>query len=190
MFNTLRFFMDRIKTPIGEMLLVADGAGRLRAVDWNDYEPRMLRLLERYYGKNGFTLEAVSNFHGLRDTVDRYFAGETGVIDNIPVETTGTPFQRAVWNELRKIPGGTATTYGKLAEKIGRPKAVRAVGLANGSNPIGVIVPCHRVIGSNGSLTGYGGGLDRKRWLLDHELSVCLGQQPAGQFAITEAATA
>jgi methylated-DNA-[protein]-cysteine S-methyltransferase len=190
MLNTLMFFIDRIETPIGELLLVADEAGKLRAVDWNDYEPRMLRLLERYYGKNGFTLEPASNPHGLRDAVNRYFAGDIGAIDKIPVETTGTSFQRAVWNELRKIPSGTATTYGKLAERIGRPKAVRAVGLANGSNPVGIVVPCHRVIGSDGSLTGYGGGLDRKRWLLEHELSACSGQGLTGRFAIAEAATA
>ena len=110
MLNTLMFFIDRIETPIGELLLVADEAGKLRAVDWNDYEPRMLRLLERYYGKNGFTLEPASNPHGLRDAVNRYFAGDIGAIDKIPVETTGTSFQRAVWNELRKIPSGTATT--------------------------------------------------------------------------------
>jgi methylated-DNA-[protein]-cysteine S-methyltransferase len=90
-------------------------------------------------------------------------------IDGIPVQTAGTSFQRSVWNELRKIPGGRAISYGKLAEQIARPKAVRAVGLANGANPIGIVVPCHRVIGSNGSLTGYGGGLERKRWLLEHE---------------------
>ena len=85
------------------------------------------------------------------------------------MQTAGTAFQRSVWNELRKIPSGSAISYGKLAEQIARPKAVRAVGLANGSNPVGIVVPCHRVIGSNGSLTGYGGGLERKRWLLDHE---------------------
>ena len=99
--------------------------------------------------------------------MDRYFAGDVEAIDDIPVQTAGTPFQRSVWNELRNIPSGAAVSYGKLAEQIARPKAVRAVGLANGSNPIGIVVPCHRVIGSDGSLTGYGGGLERKRWLLD-----------------------
>jgi len=85
------------------------------------------------------------------------------------VETGGTPFQQEVWRSLRAIPCGTTTSYGKLAAQIGRPAAVRAVGLANGANPVAVVIPCHRVIGSNGSLTGYGGGLERKRWLLDHE---------------------
>jgi methylated-DNA-[protein]-cysteine S-methyltransferase len=99
----------------------------------------------------------------------RYFAGELAALNELPVRTAGTPFQREVWRALREIPHGTTVSYGKLAEQIGRPKAVRAVGLANGSNPIGVVVPCHRVIGSNGSLTGYGGGIERKRWLLEHE---------------------
>jgi methylated-DNA-[protein]-cysteine S-methyltransferase len=87
------------------------------------------------------------------------------------VQTSGTPFQREVWRALRNIPCGTTVSYAKLAEQIGRPAAVRAVGLANGSNPVGVVVPCHRVIGANGSLTGYGGGIERKSWLLEHEAS-------------------
>jgi methylated-DNA-[protein]-cysteine S-methyltransferase len=107
--------------------------------------------------------------HGLTGAIARYFAGELRAIDVLPVATAGTPFQREVWSALRKIPCGTTISYGRLAADLGRPAAVRAVGLANGSNPIGVVVPCHRVIGANGSLTGYGGGIERKRWLLDHE---------------------
>lgn len=167
--NTLKLLIDRIDTPIGELLLVADEAGNLRAIDWADYEPRMLRFLRLHYGKNRFRLEPAYNPGGLRDVINRYFSGDIKAIDNIPVQTAGTPFQRTVWSELRKIPSGSVISYGKLAERIARPKAVRAVGLANGSNPVGVVVPCHRVIGSDGSLTGYGGGLERKRWLLDHE---------------------
>jgi len=167
--DVLSLFIDRIDTPIGELLLVVDDAGKLRALDWADYEERMLRLLRMHYGKAGFKLEPAHNPHGLRDAINRYFAGDVGAIDDIPVETAGTPFQRSVWKELRNIPRGATISYGRLAEQIARPKAVRAVGLANGSNPIGIVVPCHRVIGSNGSLTGYGGGLERKRWLLEHE---------------------
>ncbi len=167
--NLLRLFIDRIETPIGELLLVVDEAGKLRALDWADYEERMLRLLRRHYGKDRFELEPAHNPHGLRDAINRYFAGDLEAIADISVETAGTPFQRNVWKELRNIPGGAPISYGKLAQQIGRPNAVRAVGLANGSNPIGIVVPCHRVIGSDGSLTGYGGGLERKRWLLDHE---------------------
>lgn len=169
MLNLLTLYIDRIETPIGELLLVADGHGNLRALDWADYDERMMRLLRLHYGKNGFRMEPARSPHGLRDKIESYFAGNVGAIDDISVQTAGTPFQRSVWSELRNIPGGSVISYGKLAEQIARPKAVRAVGLANGSNPIGIVVPCHRVIGSDGSLTGCGGGLERKRWLLDHE---------------------
>lgn len=169
MSDVLQLLIDRTDTPIGELLLVADAVGRLRALDWVDYEQRMRRLLRLHYGKDGFRLVADRNPYGLRDKLQHYFAGDIGVIDGIAVETAGTPFQRSVWRGLRSIPAGSAISYGDLARQIARPKAVRAVGLANGSNPIGIVVPCHRVIGANGSLTGYGGGLARKRWLLDHE---------------------
>jgi methylated-DNA-[protein]-cysteine S-methyltransferase len=169
MSESLQLIIDRISTPIGEMVIIADYDGNLRAVDWTDYESRMLRLLQRHYGPNGFKLEPEQNPHGFADALNRYFAGELSALDTLPVETAGTPFQRAVWRALRDIPCGTTVTYANLAQKIGKPTAVRAVGLANGANPIGVIVPCHRVIGANGSLTGYGGGIDRKRWLLGHE---------------------
>jgi methylated-DNA-[protein]-cysteine S-methyltransferase len=179
----LQLFIDRIDTPIGELLLVADETGKVRAVDWTDYESRMLRLLRLHYGTNGFQLTPVNNPNGLRDAINGYFAGDVDAIGNISVETAGTPFQRSVWNELRKIPSGAAISYGKLAENIARPKAVRAVGLANGANPIGIVVPCHRVIGADGSLTGYGGGLERKQWLLEHErkqLSHCATKDTTG----------
>ena len=165
----LKLLLDRIDTPIGELLLATDAAGRLRALDWSDYEERMLRLLRLHYGKGGFQIVPAHNPHGLRDTMNRYFAGDNAAINDVAVATAGTPFQRAVWSELRKIPSGSTISYGNLAKRIARPKAVRAVGLANGSNPIGIVVPCHRVIGADGSLTGYGGGIERKRWLLEHE---------------------
>src|SRR5262249_41858754 len=95
--------------------------------------------------------------------------GDLGALDAVPVETGGTEFQRRVWRELRRIRAGTTLSYRQLARRIGRPDAVRAVAHANGSNPVSVVVPCHRVVGSAGSLTGYAGGLDRKRWLLSHE---------------------
>uniref|UniRef100_Q01ZE6 Methylated-DNA--protein-cysteine methyltransferase n=1 Tax=Solibacter usitatus (strain Ellin6076) TaxID=234267 RepID=Q01ZE6_SOLUE len=167
--DVLQLSIDRVETPIGELLLVADHDGSLRAVDWADYEARMLRLLGIHYRKNGFRLQPARNPHGLRDAITSYFGGELAAIDDLPVRTAGTDFQRSVWSALRKIPCGAPTSYGKLAEAIDRPTAVRAVGLANGSNPIGIVVPCHRVIGAKGSLTGYGGGLERKRWLLEHE---------------------
>ena len=167
--EVLQLLIDRMETPIGELLVVADHNGNLRAVDWTDHETRMRRLLRLHYGEDGFRLEPARNPSRLTDAIRRYFAGELTAIDTLPVQTAGTPFQRNVWRALRQITCGSTLSYAKLAERIGRPSAVRAVGLANGSNPIGVVVPCHRVIGANGSLTGYGGGMERKRWLLEHE---------------------
>ena len=170
--NLLELLIDRIDTPIGEMVIIADRDGNLRAVDWTDHDPRAQNFLRLHYGSHGrvgFTLTRARNPNGLSEAIRSYFAGDLTAIDNMPVKTNGTPFQRQVWQALREIPLGTTISYGQLASRIGRPTAVRAVGLANGSNPVGVIVPCHRVIGSNGSLTGYGGGIERKRWLLEHE---------------------
>jgi methylated-DNA-[protein]-cysteine S-methyltransferase len=98
-----------------------------------------------------------------------YFDGDLTAIDALPVALGGTDFQRQVWTALRAIAPGTTTSYRALATRLGRPLAMRATGLANGANPISIVLPCHRVIGSDGSLTGYGGGLPRKRWLLEHE---------------------
>jgi methylated-DNA-[protein]-cysteine S-methyltransferase len=169
MTDVVQLLLDQIETPIGEMLIVADGEGSLRAAGWADGEEYVYRLLSRRYGANGFVLDRSHNANGLADTIRRYFAGELNAIDSLPVRMEGTAFQREVWNALREISCGTTVSYGKLAKRIGRPAAVRAVGLATGANPIGVVVPCHRVIGADGSLTGYGGGIERKRWLLDHE---------------------
>jgi methylated-DNA-[protein]-cysteine S-methyltransferase len=156
-------------TPIGEFLIVADREGNLRATAWLDHEEGMLHQLRQHYGENGFTLEPARDPHGLTTAIVAYFTGDLAAIEKLPVETAGTPFQQLVWHALRKIRCGATVSYATIAKQIGRPAAVRAVGLANGSNPVGVVVPCHRVIGSNGSLTGYGGGIERKRWLLKHE---------------------
>jgi len=165
----LELNLDRLPTPLGEMLVVCDLRGRLRAVDWSDFEARMQRLLQLHYGEGGFRLRDLQAPEHIRDAVERYFSGALHALDSIETDTGGTPFQREVWAALRQIPPGETESYGQLALRIGRPRAVRAVGLANGANPIGVVVPCHRVIGANKSLTGYGGGLPRKRWLLEHE---------------------
>ena len=167
--NVLPLLMDRIDTPLGELFIVADHDGNLRSTAWADCDTHLRPSLELHYGKNGFTIEPSRNSSGLAEAIARYFAGDLAAIDTLPVQTAGTPFQREVWRALREIPCGTAISYATLARRIGRPNAVRAVGLANGSNPVGVVVPCHRVIGSDGSLTGYGGGIERKRWLLRHE---------------------
>jgi methylated-DNA-[protein]-cysteine S-methyltransferase len=107
-------------------------------------------------------------FAGIVGQLEAYFAGERTTFD-MPLQLSGTDFQRQVWSELQRIPYGETISYGELARRLGNPAAVRAVGLANGRNPIAIVVPCHRVIGADGSLTGYGGGLERKSWLLDHE---------------------
>jgi methylated-DNA-[protein]-cysteine S-methyltransferase len=165
----LPLLIDRTETPIGELVIVADSAGRLRAVDWSDYEARMMRLLRRQYGLDGFALTPADDPSGLTSALSAYFAGALSAIDALPVETVGTPFQRQVWGALRGIPAGTTLSYAALARRIGRPAAVRAVGAANGANYVNVVVPCHRLISSTGDLTGYGSGIERKRWLLAHE---------------------
>jgi len=167
MTDTLSLYVDRLETPAGELLLVADDEARLRAVSWTDYEHRLHDTLLQHCGP--FRLEARDDPGGVTAVMSAYFKGDLCALDRLGVHTAGTPFQRAVWSALREIPCGTTISYGTLAARIGRPSAVRAVGLANGANPIGIVVPCHRVIGGNGALTGYGGGLERKRWLLEHE---------------------
>jgi methylated-DNA-[protein]-cysteine S-methyltransferase len=168
--HVLTFIMDRVPTPIGDMLVVVDRDGTLRGADFFDHEERMRTLLRQQYAREG-TVAIVEGPapKAIRSAIEAYFYGDLTAIDKLPVKTGGTPFQRDVWRLLRLIPAGKTTTYGKLAARLGVPNAARAVGMANGANPIGVIVPCHRVIGSDASLTGYGGGLPRKQWLLTHE---------------------
>ena len=151
------------------MLILADADGRLRAVDFDTHVARMTRLLERHYGRGGWTVTDAPAPTAARAALARYFAGEIDAIDGLETATGGTVFQRAVWAALRDVRAEAPESYGALAARIGRPKAVRAVGLANGANPVAIVVPCHRVIGANGALTGYGGGLERKTWLLEHE---------------------
>ena len=163
--QTFRF--DRYRSPLGVILLASDEQDRLRILDFDDYEDRLRDLLRRQNG--ACDLVAGRAPHKVTEALDRYFAGDLGAIGSIETATGGTMFQRTVWAALRDIPAGTTESYGALAARIGMPKALRAVGLANGANPIGIVVPCHRVIGADGSLTGYGGGIERKRWLLNHE---------------------
>lgn len=163
------FLIDRLPTPAGEMIVIADAEGNLRVIDWSDHEARMKLMLDRQYGRGNWSLTPARDPGGLTSAMRRYFKGDRAAIDKLPVKTEGTPFQKSVWKALRGIKCGSTISYAELARRIGKPKAVRAVGLANGQNPVSVVVPCHRVIGSNGSLTGYGGGLPRKKWLLEHE---------------------
>jgi methylated-DNA-[protein]-cysteine S-methyltransferase len=161
--------LDSIESPIGTILIVVDD-GQLCSLDYSDYELRMMKLLERRYGPVHFT--SVADPGGFSSHVRDYFTGDLHALDTIPVNTGGTPFQQHVWLALRSIPSGTTMTYGALATQIGKAGAYRAVGAANGLNPVAIVLPCHRVVGADASLTGYAGGLDRKQWLLEHEGSV------------------
>ena len=164
----LVFNVEVLPSPLGRMLIVSDSMQRLRALDWEDHEERMRRGLRRIYGREPQLTRSAAPA-ATRRALQRYFAGKLQAIDEIPVQTGGTPFQSNVWRALRRIPAGTTLSYGRLAGRLKCPLAVRAVGFANGSNPVSIVIPCHRLIGSDGSLTGYGGGLERKRWLLEHE---------------------
>jgi len=162
-----RFGLDRLTTPIGTALLVTDADGALRALDWEDYEHRMRELLRLHYGVVDLSDQPAPT--RMRTALSKYFEGDLGQLSGIVWRIAGTSFQQKVWTALAKIPAGTTMSYGALAARIDMPKAIRAVGHANGSNPISVVLPCHRLIGADGSLVKYGGGLERKRWLLRHE---------------------
>lgn len=163
----MRLTLSTLSTPIGTALIVTDAAGTLRALDFEDYRPRMDRLLRRHYGSAAVTDGTLPRSVG--EAMRAYFDGDLTAPDTLPTATNGTDFQTRVWAELRRLKPGEVSTYGGMSVRIGQPTAVRAMGLANGANPIAIVVPCHRVIGANGSLTGYGGGLHRKQWLLRHE---------------------
>ncbi|NDJ15960.1 methylated-DNA--[protein]-cysteine S-methyltransferase [Myxacorys almedinensis] len=157
---------DQIPSALGQILVVSDGES-LCAVDFSDYEARMRQRLEQRFGH--VRLVPTSNPQGIGDALQSYLKGNVSSLDELPVSLGGTPFQQQVWLALRTIPVGHVWTYGQLAHQIGRPTAYRAVGMTNALNPIAIVLPCHRVIGANQTLTGYAGGLERKRWLLHHE---------------------
>lgn len=167
--HRLHLLTETLTTPIGTLTILSDEQGCLRAVDWIDCEHRMRQLLARHYGPDGVMLTPAAELSRHASSLAAYFEGNLHALASLPIATGGTPFQRRVWNALREISPGETMSYAALARRIGQPTAVRAVGLANGANPVGIVIPCHRVIGANGSLTGYGGGLHRKRWLLNHE---------------------
>ncbi len=166
----LTLTVERVESPIGTMLVVVDDDGALRALDFADYEARMTRLLQRHYGST-YELRAGRVLPAVTGALTAYFAGTLAAVDGVAVATNGSAFQRRVWASLRTIAPGTTTTYGRLATTLGVANASRAIGLANGANPIAIVVPCHRVIGADGSLTGFGGGLRRKQLLIDLERS-------------------
>ena len=142
------FCLERLNTPTGRMLMVTDEHHCVRAVDWEDHEPRCRALLQRHYGANALRLRALSGPSAARRALQAYFEGAMDALDALSVATHGTDFQRTVWSALRRIPTGSTMSYGALAARLGRPRGARAVGLANGANPIAVVVPCHRVIGA------------------------------------------
>jgi methylated-DNA-[protein]-cysteine S-methyltransferase len=160
-----------VSSPIGDLLLTCDGealTGLHMALRAGKPAPRPQPEWRR----------DDSAFRPIRSQLDAFFAGELRVF-NLALRMAGTPFQRLVWQGLLTIPFGATMSYAELARRIGHPGSARAVGAANGRNPIGIVVPCHRVIGADGTLTGYGGGLDRKQWLLEHEASVASRQNRA-----------
>jgi methylated-DNA-[protein]-cysteine S-methyltransferase len=156
---------DKFESPIGRIVFASNGEG-ICGLGFDGYEKRWGPLFERRFGT--FEFRAGKDPHGLKPLLQKYFDGDVNILDSVSVSMDGSPFQQQVWKELRSIPAGETRTYGGLAVKLEKPQAARAVGHANAVNPVSLIVPCHRVIGTT-SLTGYGGGLERKRWLLRHE---------------------
>ena len=167
--------LEVLATPIGEIDVVVDAEGLLRVLEFHDQPQRLARALRLHHRDQ--TVETGAAPAAVRDGLAAYFAGELAALKTVPWTIGGTLFQRQMWNALAEIPLGETTTYAQLAQRLGRPSAVRAVGAANGANPIAIVVPCHRVIGADGALTGYVGGLQRKQALLD------LGRRVAGGLA-------
>lgn len=152
-------FYTEIDSPVGRLLIVGDGQFVMGL-----YMPNH----KHWRGLNQASQQSDGPFHLIREQLAEYFAGVRQTFD-VPLKLSGTPFQRRVWQELTQIPFGTTLSYAQLAARVGNPNATRAVGAANGRNPVSILVPCHRVIGANGKLTGYGGGVDNKDWLLQWE---------------------
>jgi methylated-DNA-[protein]-cysteine S-methyltransferase len=164
--ESMKLTHDRISSPIGTLYVVVGAAG-VCAVAFESERRALDALLRSRFGS--VALAPGENTCPWSAGLRAYLGGDLAALDAIPVDTGGTAFQQQVWRALRRVPAGATCSYADLAARIGRPTAVRAVGRANGANPVPIIVPCHRVIGSDGSLIGYGGGLERKRWLLAHE---------------------
>ena len=160
-----------ITTPLDDMLALSSDSG-LCALEFTGPRRRLPRLdarLRRWFPPHDIVDADSPVIRRTREWLRAYFAGEHADASLIPLDMRGAPFELTVWTALRAIPPGTTTSYGAIARAVGSPGAARAVGAANGANPIAIVVPCHRVIGASGSLTGYGGGLDKKTWLIDHE---------------------
>jgi methylated-DNA-[protein]-cysteine S-methyltransferase len=161
----MKLEMDSFQSPLGQVILVARDS-ELVFADFEGNEKRMRRLLEARFGAYQIEKVLLPDF---KSKLEAYFLGDLEAVNHLHVSTGGTEFQAQVWQALRKIPSGQTISYGALAAKLDKPGASRAVGMINGLNPISIVLPCHRVIGANGTLTGYAGGLGRKKWLLEHE---------------------
>jgi methylated-DNA-[protein]-cysteine S-methyltransferase len=169
---------DTALSPIGEIDIVAKD-NILLALEFRDARNRADFDLKQRFAQ--WTFEEAPDVLHMRTRLARYFARDFSAFDGVHFDGGGTPFQRQVWGYLCSIPVGTTTSYGAMAKALGNPQAMRAVGMANGRNPLAIIVPCHRVIGADGTLTGYGGGIARKRWLLEHE-GVVVAAERQGQL--------
>jgi len=174
---TTEILVDDIDSALG-VVVIAASDGRLIGLDFGEHRRRMIRTLTTRAGRAA--VRRARDPFGLSARIRNYLDGDLTAIDGVPVDPGGTRFQRQVWTALRRIPAGTTVTYAEMACAVGRPRAARAVGTANARNPIPIVIPCHRMIGGDGSLTGYGGGLSRKRWLLAHEGALPSHQGTAG----------
>ncbi len=182
-------YYTNLKSPIGQLLLTSDGEavtgiymeehqGGPQAVSgFSDAVPTSAAAFSSLPTLSWEEGDGVAVLKEARRQLEAFFTGNLQAFD-LPLKPSGTAFQRTVWDELTRIPFGKTISYGELAKRVGNPAASRAVGLANGKNPISIVIPCHRVIGANGTLTGYGGGIDRKKWLLEHEGVALGGRQP------------
>jgi methylated-DNA-[protein]-cysteine S-methyltransferase len=164
--NATSLFVTELDTPAGAIVFARRGE-RLVALSFKEYWPRLVTQLEKRFGTLELTPDPKGGSPGR--ALRRYLDGDLAALDKLEVDTEGTPFQEKVWSLLRKIPAGATLSYAELARAAGNPSAVRAVAGANARNPVSLVVPCHRVIASDGKLSGYGGGIPRKRWLLMHE---------------------
>jgi O-6-methylguanine DNA methyltransferase len=161
-----RIFVGKLDSPIGSLVYLTDGQA-LRAVEFADTPDRLLSVFLQRFGL--IPVDTTRDPLGVGAAIRAYFGGDIYAIEAVPAAPNGTQFQQRVWRLLREIPPGRTVTYGTIANQLGTPSATRAVGAANGANPIPIVIPCHRVIGANGTLTGYGSGVFRKEWLLTHE---------------------
>jgi methylated-DNA-[protein]-cysteine S-methyltransferase len=162
-------FLESLPSPTGLLRIVTDESDALRLLDWGDADDHADLRRRLPLGLGRVQLEPRGSASQASRALKAYFEGESAALAALAVETGGSAFQRQVWQALRTIPVGATASYGEIARRIGASGAARAVGLANNRNPVAIVIPCHRVIGANGSLVGYGGGLERKLWLLRHE---------------------